>query len=112
MVVHMNATHRKTFIEYLPLKAYIDELWDSRTSAPVGTGVSASRAHLLKFSRRYWPARSKLKVYLGDWDSWSAQRPQPEWFTQEFQQVFYDYWHHHRRSRRSRHCRRRRRRHH
>ena len=51
MAMSMNPSHRPQFFGRLSLKQYVAELWDTRTCAPVGSGVDASRAHLLKFSR-------------------------------------------------------------
>ena len=50
-VVAMNPSHRGSFFGRLSLKQYVAELWETRTCAPVGSGIDASRAHLLKFSR-------------------------------------------------------------
>ena len=47
----INKTHRRTFYEHLPLRAYVIEMWNTRTEAGLGEGMDASRAHLLKFSR-------------------------------------------------------------
>jgi hypothetical protein len=51
MAAAMNPSHRKSFLGRQNLKQYITELWETRTYAPVGSGLDASRAHLLKFSR-------------------------------------------------------------
>ena len=51
MITSMNASHRASFFGRLSLKQYVAELWENRTCAPVGSGIDASRAHLLKFSR-------------------------------------------------------------
>ena len=51
MAAAMNPSHRQSFLGRQSLKQYIAELWDTRTYAPVGSGLDASRAHLLKFSR-------------------------------------------------------------
>ena len=105
MALSMNPSHRPSFFGRLSLKQYIAELWDTRTYAPVGSGIDASRAHLLKFSRyitrtrqsttrfphhdyrpmprHYWPPSESLKPWLeANWDTWTAERPQ--WFTQRF----------------------------
>ena len=58
MALSMNPSHRRSFFGRLCLKQYIAELWDTRTYAPVGSGIDASRAHLLKFSR-YEASRSQ-----------------------------------------------------
>ena len=42
---------RPKFYEHLPLRAYVIEMWNTRTEAGLGEGMDASRAHLLKFSR-------------------------------------------------------------
>ena len=49
--VNMEPSHRKSFCGRLSLKEYVAELWESRTYAPKGAGLDASRAHLIKFSR-------------------------------------------------------------
>ena len=51
MAAAMNPSHRRSFLGRMSLKQYVAELWETRTYAPVGSGVDASRAHLLKFSR-------------------------------------------------------------
>ena len=51
MAANMNASHRKSFCGRLSLKEYVAELWDERTYAPLGQGIDASRAHILKFSK-------------------------------------------------------------
>ena len=51
MLAFMNATHRRSFFGQLSMREYIDELWEERTYAPLGRGIDASRAHILKFSK-------------------------------------------------------------
>ena len=51
MAAAMDSSHRQSFLGRLSLKQYITELWETRTYAPLGSGINASRAHLLKFSR-------------------------------------------------------------
>ena len=50
-MVLMNPSHRKTFVGQLSFRQYVAELWDSRTYAPVGKGLDASRADLVGLSR-------------------------------------------------------------
>ena len=52
-IVFMNPSHRKTFFGRLSFRQYVAELWDSRTYAPVGKGLDASRAELLGGLSRY-----------------------------------------------------------
>ena len=59
MGCYMNASHRPTFYTHLPLKRYVDQLWAEREEGSFraespAAGLDASRAHLLKFSWRYW----------------------------------------------------------
>ena len=51
MAAAMIPSHRQSFLGRQSLKQYIAELWDTRTYAPIGSGLDASRAHLLKFSK-------------------------------------------------------------
>jgi hypothetical protein len=51
MAAAMDPSHRQSFLGRLSLKQYVAELWETRTYAPLGSGIDASRAHLLKFSR-------------------------------------------------------------
>ena len=70
MAATMNASHRQSFFGGLCLNAYVQELWQTRTYAPVGSGHDASRAHLLKFSRwgrQQWGAhrfRPMIQVFI------------------------------------------------
>ena len=57
----MNPSHRSSFFGRLSLKQYVAELWNTRTQAPVGSGIDASRAHLLKFSR-YEASRTLMRL--------------------------------------------------
>jgi hypothetical protein len=75
----MNPSRRSSFFGRLSLRDYISELWDVRTYAPIGEGLDASRAHLLKFSKHYWPTDARLLVWLEEnWEVWSAKPP--SWF--------------------------------
>ena len=47
----MNPTHQKTFFGRFSFRQYMVELWKSRTYAPNGNGLDASRAHLMQLSR-------------------------------------------------------------
>ena len=51
MIALMNPTHRRTFFGRLSMRKYVEELWDERAYAPLGQGIDASRAHILKFSK-------------------------------------------------------------
>ena len=84
----MNASHRQSFFGRLSLREYIDELFDERMYAPLGHGLDASRAHLLKFSRYYWPKSEKLGEWLVlSWDEWAAADPPPVWLTAKFKRL-------------------------
>ena len=51
-IAFMNHGYRKTFLGRLSLQQYVVELWASRTHAPIGKGLDASRADLIiNFSR-------------------------------------------------------------
>ena len=50
-IAFMNHGYRKTFLGRLSFRQYIVELWASRTWAPIGKGLNASRADLITFSR-------------------------------------------------------------
>ena len=85
MMAFMNASHRRTFFGRLSLRQYVSELFGKRTYAPVGDGVDASNAHLLKFSKHYWPSSEKLRAWLEpSWEGWEAASPPPVWFTTKF----------------------------
>ena len=51
MAMSMDPSYRRSFFGRLSLNQYVGELWETRTYAPIGSGIDASRAHLLKFSR-------------------------------------------------------------
>ena len=88
MIVFMNSSHRRTFCGRLSLREYIDEIWEERVYAPLGHGLDASRAHLLKFSRYYWPKSEKLAEWLvPSWDEWAAADPPPVWLTAKFKRL-------------------------
>jgi len=50
-IAFMNLGYRKTFLGRLSFRQYVVELWESRTYAPIGKGLDASRADLIKFFR-------------------------------------------------------------
>ena len=50
-IAFMNRGYRKTFLGRLSLQQYVVELWASRTWAPIGKGLDASRADLITLSR-------------------------------------------------------------
>ena len=50
-IAFMNSGYRKTFLGRLSLQKYVVELWESRTWAPIGKGLDASRADLITLSR-------------------------------------------------------------
>ena len=50
-IAFMNRGYRKTFLGRLSLQQYTIELWESRTWAPIGKGLDASRAELINFAR-------------------------------------------------------------
>mmetsp|Transcript_99194 Transcript_99194/g.283738 ORF Transcript_99194/g.283738 Transcript_99194/m.283738 type:complete len:525 (+) Transcript_99194:697-2271(+) len=84
-IAFMNHGCRKTFLGRLSFRQYLAELWESRTWAPIGKGLDASRADLISFSRFYWPPNDKVKAWLEpNWDGWVAAPPQ--WFTSSFVQ--------------------------
>ena len=88
MMAFMNPSHRRSFFGRLSLRQYIDELFEERTYAPFGHGLDASRAHLLKFSRYYWPSSEKLGEWLvPSWDGWVAADPPPVWLTAKFKRL-------------------------
>ena len=60
MLAFMNPSHRQSFFGRLSMRKYIDELWDERTYAPLGQGIDASRAHILKFSKYGTQPRRRL----------------------------------------------------
>ena len=62
ILAFMNPSHRRSFWGRLSLREYVAELFDSRTYAPVGSGLDASRAHLLKFSR-YHPYTNRRMLF-------------------------------------------------
>eukprot|EP00618_Florenciella_parvula_P016977 CAMPEP_0119473200 /NCGR_PEP_ID=MMETSP1344-20130328/4942_1 /TAXON_ID=236787 /ORGANISM="Florenciella parvula, Strain CCMP2471" /LENGTH=2127 /DNA_ID=CAMNT_0007506261 /DNA_START=134 /DNA_END=6517 /DNA_ORIENTATION=- len=83
MAAAMDPSHRRSFLGRLSLKQYVAELWETRTYAPLGSGIDASRAHLLKFSRYYWPPNDQVRDWLEpNWDAWVVAPPQ--WFTPRF----------------------------
>ena len=47
----MNRKYRRTFLGRFSFREYVAELWESRTYAPIGKGLDASRGNLLYFSR-------------------------------------------------------------
>jgi positive regulator of sigma E activity len=50
-IAFMNHGYHKTFLGRLSFRQYFVKLWDSRTYAPIGKGLDASRADLIQFSR-------------------------------------------------------------
>ena len=50
-IAFMNRGYRKKFWGPLSFWQYVVELWESRTWAPIGKGLNASRADLIGFSR-------------------------------------------------------------
>ena len=50
-IAFMNRGYRKTFLGRLSFRQYLFELWESRTWAPIGKGLDASRANLIELSR-------------------------------------------------------------
>ena len=50
-IAFMNHGYRKTFLGRLSFQQYNVELWASRTWAPIGKGLDASRAEVITFSR-------------------------------------------------------------
>ena len=49
-VFFMNRKYRKTFLGRFSFREYVSELWESRTYAPIGKGLDASRGNLLFLS--------------------------------------------------------------
>ena len=47
----MNRKYRRTFLGRFSFREYVKKLWESRTYAPIGKGLDASRASLLYFFR-------------------------------------------------------------
>ena len=77
--LNASTSHRGSFFGRLSLRQYISELFDTRTYAPIGEGVDASNAHLLKFSHHYWPDDERLRAWLEPkWEAWRAKPP--SWF--------------------------------
>ena len=50
VVFFMNRKYRKTFLGRFSFREYVSELWESRTYAPIGKGLDASRGNLLFLS--------------------------------------------------------------
>ena len=47
----MNRRYRQTFLGRFSFRQYVLELWETRTYAPVGNGLDASRAAVVHLSR-------------------------------------------------------------
>ena len=51
VIYFMNPKYPQSFLGRLSFRQYVVELWGTRTYAPVGKGLDASRAELLNYSR-------------------------------------------------------------
>jgi hypothetical protein len=76
----MSPSHRPTFYRHESIRQSIEWAWENRTTAPVGSGLDAARAHLLiQASTRVWPPAEKTDAWLSQWESWEDNPP--VWFT-------------------------------
>jgi hypothetical protein len=76
----MSPSHRPTFYRHESFRQSIEWAWENRTTAPVGWGHDAARAHILiQMRTRVWPPAEKTDAWLSQWESWEDNPPM--WFT-------------------------------
>jgi len=78
----MVPSFRESFYKRFTLQEHVAWQWNERTTALVGHGQDAVRAHvLLTIAPRFLP-REQVQAWLGNWQHWEESAHPPKWFSE------------------------------